>query len=311
MSNCFGNIRPVVVKVSNFPRGLRPHAGLSFADLVFEYYIGFGGTRFSAIFYGQDTEQAGPVRSARLIDGELGLVYQPIFAFVSADPFVLARIRNMLRERAITEVAGSCPALCRTGSGDVNSVFVDTALLTQYAEEDRGIENIRQDLDGTYFDPITPDGGTSGTWLRVQYAPKTLSEWRYDPASERYLRWIEQIDSANNVTVVELTDRLTGEQLSFANVVVLFVFHDEIKPTLHDIEILGNVEGKQALLFRNGKMFEIVWKSVDGNKPLQFFTPDGDLIAFKPGNTWFEVVGVSSDEFEVNPGEWEVVFTIP
>jgi hypothetical protein len=30
--------RPMGIKVSNFPRSLRPHSGLSFADLVFEYY---------------------------------------------------------------------------------------------------------------------------------------------------------------------------------------------------------------------------------------------------------------------------------
>ena len=40
--------RPVMVKVSNFPRTGRPHAGLSFADIVFEYYIGYGMNRFCA-----------------------------------------------------------------------------------------------------------------------------------------------------------------------------------------------------------------------------------------------------------------------
>jgi hypothetical protein len=38
--------RPIMSKVSNFPRTGRPHAGLSFADMVFEYYIGYGLNRF-------------------------------------------------------------------------------------------------------------------------------------------------------------------------------------------------------------------------------------------------------------------------
>ncbi len=33
---------PMVIKVSNYPRSGRPHAGLSQADLVFDYYIGEG-----------------------------------------------------------------------------------------------------------------------------------------------------------------------------------------------------------------------------------------------------------------------------
>ena len=42
--------RPVMVKVSNFPRLGRPHAGLSFADIVFDYFIGYGTNRFLACF---------------------------------------------------------------------------------------------------------------------------------------------------------------------------------------------------------------------------------------------------------------------
>jgi hypothetical protein len=45
--------RPVFVKVANYPVSGRPHAGLSFADMVFEYYIGTGGNRFIGLFYGQ------------------------------------------------------------------------------------------------------------------------------------------------------------------------------------------------------------------------------------------------------------------
>jgi len=78
------NRRPVAVKVSNFPRELRPHSGLSFADIVYEYYIGTGATRFTAIFYGDNAEKAGPVRSARLIDASLVSIYQGVLGFVSA-----------------------------------------------------------------------------------------------------------------------------------------------------------------------------------------------------------------------------------
>jgi len=60
--------RPIMIKVSNFPREGRPHAGLSAADIVFDYYTGEGANRFLALFYGTDSEQIGPIRSGRLID---------------------------------------------------------------------------------------------------------------------------------------------------------------------------------------------------------------------------------------------------
>ncbi|MHB8808355.1 MAG: DUF3048 domain-containing protein, partial [Anaerolineaceae bacterium] len=60
------NRMPVMVKVSNYPRSGRPHAGLSFADIVFDYYIGNGTNRFLAVYYGNDSSSIGPVRSGRL-----------------------------------------------------------------------------------------------------------------------------------------------------------------------------------------------------------------------------------------------------
>lgn len=303
---------PVLVKISNFPRSLRPHAGLSFADLVFEYYIGAGSTRFTAIFYGQDTEQAGPVRSARLIDAALGNAYQGILAFASADPFVYARIVAALQDRAITESASTCPGLCRTGSGDVNSVFVDTAELTKFAVEERKIPTSAPNLDGMRFDPVPPEEGTDGERLQVRFSLAAISEWRYDPASNAYLRWIESADAGNSISLVPLTDRLTGQQLAFDNVVVLFAAYTELKPTLHDIEFPANTFGRRAILFRDGQAFELIWKMSAANRPLQFFLSDGTTPApFKPGNSWFEVVGLNSLVQESSPGVWEVDFRIP
>jgi len=301
-----------MVKVSNFPRGLRPHSGLSFADMVFEYYIGAGATRFNALFYGKNTTQAGPIRSGRLIDASLGNAYQGVLAFASADPFVYRQITQALGPRAITEGPQTCPALCRTGTGDVNSVFVDTGLFSEYAVEQANVPDIQPNLTGMRFDPQAPEAGSNaGTRVQVQYASSAISDWRYDPITNQYLRWIEQADAANNITLVELTDRLTGKQLAFSNVVVLFAQHTELRPTMHEIEILGNVQGRKALLFRDGQVYDIIWRAVAPNQPLQFFYPDGTIIPFKPGNTWFEVVGVNSIVNELSPGEWDIAFRLP
>ena len=60
--------RPLLIKVSNLPRDVRPQSGLSRADIVYEYYTEEGTTRFIAIYYGQDAEQVGSIRSARFFD---------------------------------------------------------------------------------------------------------------------------------------------------------------------------------------------------------------------------------------------------
>ncbi len=49
--------RPMLIKISNLPRDVRPQFGLSWADIVYEYYTEEGTTRFIAIYYSQDAEQ--------------------------------------------------------------------------------------------------------------------------------------------------------------------------------------------------------------------------------------------------------------
>ncbi|UCD43431.1 MAG: DUF3048 domain-containing protein, partial [Chloroflexota bacterium] len=56
--------RPVAVKINIVPRnGTRPPWGLTDADIVFDYYQNNGYTRFHTIFYGEEAELAGPIRS--------------------------------------------------------------------------------------------------------------------------------------------------------------------------------------------------------------------------------------------------------
>lgn len=82
--------RPMVVKITNYPRSVRPQSGLSRADIVYEYYMERGIPRFIAIFYGQDAEYVGPVRSGRFFDEHIFKMYDGVFVFGSADIRILS-----------------------------------------------------------------------------------------------------------------------------------------------------------------------------------------------------------------------------
>ena len=53
--------RPLAIKITNYPRNVRPQSGLSLADIVYEYYLEQNVTRFIGIFYGNEAEKVGPV----------------------------------------------------------------------------------------------------------------------------------------------------------------------------------------------------------------------------------------------------------
>jgi hypothetical protein len=296
--------RPVMIKVSNYPAYLRPHSGLSFADLVWEYYIGVGMTRFLALYYGNDAPQIGPVRSGRLIDPQLVQMYGGLLGLVSADSYVWQVIKGSIPTRYISEKPLTCPALCRESAE--HSVFADSSAFSEYAEE-IGLDNQRQDLPGMVFDNQVPEGGAKAgsIWIYISYYDQVM--WEFDGTEGAYLRFQESDQGDGTVVLAPLTDRLTGEQLQFANVVFLFTKHEEIKPELIDMDLI-HAEGRRALIMRDGLIFEGSYTAVSPTKPLRFFDRGGNAFPFKPGKTWFLIVGEDSTLEEFERGAWKMRF---
>ena len=303
------NRRPVFVKVANYPASGRPHAGLSAADLVFEYYIGEGMNRFMAVYYGQDSDKIGPVRSGRLIDPQLVQMYQGILAFYGAYAPIYEKIVDVLGNRAITGNENICPALCDDGRNIVISKFGDSAGLTELSTQ-RGVNNQAYPLDGMAFDPTAPTGGTAGDGCVWLFSPTlTGGEWVYDESSGKYLRLIEDTNGSN-LTMVPLVDANTDEQLAFSNVVVLFAYHTEYATSMYDQTIWGNTSGQRAVIFRDGNAYDGTWVVPNDTQPIQLRDQNGETFALKPGNTWYVVLGLNSGVME-DAGNWTFNFYIP
>jgi hypothetical protein len=303
--------RPVMVKVSNFPPSGRPQYGLSQADLVFEYYIGEGMNRFSAIYYGEKPEKVGPVRSARLADIQLASMYQTIFAYASADVRVRNDLINHLDGLSITVRDSTCPALCDTGEHTVNSVFANVSKFDDYTKL-KGINNYRQIVTGMVFDSIPPETSkTEGNFVVIRYNDLDVGAWKYDPSQRKYLRWTETDIPENPVKLVPLNDKLTGKQVAFDNVVLLYARYNEYNPTLHNIELWANREARRAVFFRDGRMITGYWQSQANDRPMIFFDDQNKAVPLKPGNTWFVIIGLASTIDQAEAGQWNVQFALP
>ncbi len=194
-----------MAKVSNWPREGRPHAGLSNADIVFEYYIGYQMNRFLAIYYGENSAEIGPIRSGRLVDAQLTNLYQGILAYGNADASVDEVLIEKLHDRALAYKNLPCPPMCGYLTHSATGVFLDSAALTTYAEG-LGVDNSVQDLRGMYFEDEVPTGDDVGSILRVEYANFSIMEWRYDPESGTYRLW-QEAETENGLVLAPL---LTG-----------------------------------------------------------------------------------------------------
>jgi len=307
--------RPIAVKVQIFPRGQRPPWGISLADIVYDYYQNNGVTRLTAIFYGNNAEQVGPIRSARLFDGDIIKTYKTIFVFGLADWRIYRHLnRSSFADRLVVEKYGICPPLCRIDPEGYNHLVVDTEGLSKYADEN-GIPNDRQELDGMRFDPTPPVNGESAEHIFVRISYSAYNSWDYDPISKKYLRSQDAIEALPGEEQLEpLIDQLTGEQISADNVVIMLLPHKFAYQTqagkgeLFNVRFTGNGE---AYAFRDGLKYHLHWKRSDNNSPLDLSFPDGTVYAYKPGNTWYQLIGKTSKVETLEDGTPRFEFNVP
>ncbi len=303
--------RPLLIKVSNLPRNVRPQWGLNAADQVFEYYTEEGSTRFAALFYGQDAAQVGPIRSARLVDHHLMTMYKANFAFGSAD----YRVRNLLYNQEYSDrlvIESACPPMCRYEPNGLNYLMADTAALTDWIDEKRVPGgNGRQNLDGYFFNYRLPAGGKSAENIFVRFSAAIYNQWKYDSALGQYLRFAEtdnDLDGGHE-GYAALTDRVSGEPIAADNVVVLYIPHQYYSRHPEIVDIVVSGPGK-AYLFRDGQMFALTWYRNGLDQRFTLADAQGKTFPLKPGNTWFEIIGATSALSGGAP-DWRFTFSIP
>jgi len=301
--------RPVMVKVSNWPRSGRPHAGLTSADIVFEYFIGHQMNRFLAVYYGKDAEVIGPVRSGRLVDAQLVNFYQGILAYGDADPKVDGVLYDALGARALAFLEVPCPPMCGEATHDATGVFTNSADLTEYAVSN-GIDNATPDLHGMFFQQEPLTGDAAGNLLTVEYADFSIMQWQYDQEAQNYHLWMEA-ETPEGLNLAPMIDRNNDQLVIFDNIVVMYADYIEHTSSLHDIILRDAAAYQPVLLFRNGKMTYGTWRASEPDRPILFETTEGSPLALKPGKTWIVIVGMHSQTMQSAGGEWEIYFDLP
>ena len=248
--------------------------------------------------------KVGPIRSGRLVYADIATFFPDsclIYAFASAE--VLVHLPK-----------------CFFVNHDIQGggYMLDISEIVRLAKESKKPDQEIDYTSNTYSDEPTA-GGVDASRLHVYIAWLNQSEWRYDPLYESWWRYVDNADEQTAGVVHPEVDRLTGRQLHFENVIVLFAKHDVVSPTNLDIHLEQDWVG-DALLFRDGKMYKIRWSTVATDeevqsgrrKPIQFFNlDDKTLFPLKPGHTWIIVVTPNTTVAEESTGQWLLQFSQP
>jgi hypothetical protein len=309
---------PALISVSNFPVSARPQAGLSYAPYVFEMYIGKGMTRYLALFYGAypqasssatgqadlatDNAAIGPIRSGRLPYESVRSLYNGFLVMASASSEVRTRLAGS------TNIYGS-------DHNNINSALINVTKLEALAQANATDKPLN--LTGNTFGPAPAQGGQKAPSLLVFYNFYNQVLWTYDPASQAYLRSQDKADGSGKF--YPSADRLTGAQLGFENVIVLYARHTPLngEKTLIDLDL--TFTQNKAYLFRDGQVYPIQWTTVSGEyekktglmRPIRFVDSMGRPFPLKPGKTWVEIVDVTTTLAQNSSGVWKARFYAP
>lgn len=308
------NRRNLIIKISNYPPVVRPQSGVNAADVVYEYEVEGGVTRFAAIYRNNAPRHVGPVRSGRLLDLELVPMYEALFSYSGASqpiqraildaPWALQVISPSIGDNCAE--AGFCrfPA---DGLAYEHTLYADTVMIWERATR-RGV-NTGLRARGFAFSDVADPNGQPANDIFVNWYGQTDARWQYDAETARYLRFTDSVPHF---------DAADGMQLWADNLVIIEVPHEE-RPDLFEEESRSasqqiNLWGQgRAYLFRDGAYYQGFWRRACdappenptptpegytvtapcGSRPgtaLSLIYGSGAPMMMKPGRTWVMVV---------------------
>ncbi len=274
--------RPVGVMVENL-NSVRPQSGLDQACVVFEALAEGGITRFLAVFGHRESQEVGPVRSARTYYVALAKGLNALYAHCGGSTTAMAAIKKW--EVTDLDQFRYAQAYWRMkGIPAPHNLYTSISGLREVAQ--KADFEIEGNPTGWPHKKDKPQSERPlGQEITIDFSsPAYRVDYSYDRNSNTYLR--------KNGGKPH-TDRITGKQLTAKNIVVLFVptsFAPEGSGLL-DIDIVG--DGK-SLIFQDGEVEQGNWQKYTADSPLEFLTEDGEEIKLNKGQTWVEIVKIDT-----------------
>ncbi|MBK6645537.1 MAG: DUF3048 C-terminal domain-containing protein [Anaerolineales bacterium] len=254
--------------------------------------------------------EVGPVRSGRLLYIDIhNMFINSCFIYASASPEILPMLPQ-----------------CYLVPHDEASggAMLPIEKMKSLAEENRESRSGEFNYASNVFSETPPPGGLPANKVNSYIARLNQAAWMYDPLSASYWRYVDDTTPENAGNLHAEIDRLTGRQLQFENIVVLFVEQEVFEyrhvpiPTLIDwgLELGG---GGFGVLFRDGMKYDIRWsarareyeKETGLARPVYFTDAGGNPAPLKPGQTWLFVATPYSYVTNQGDGSWVIRYVAP
>jgi hypothetical protein len=290
--------KPVLFKIANTVE-VRPQSGLNAADVVVEHLSEGSITRFTALYHSNAPKRIGSVRSCRLIDIELPVMFDAAIVCSGTSPGVKSLMRNsyahknnltMISDFGPFECA-SCPMFRTNDRSAPHNLFGNAPNATR--ELDKRGKNAASTFRSWAFNAQVDPAGKPTAAVDVDYKSGVVG-WSYDAGKGVWLRSLSgkaQVDATTNQQI-----GMSNVVLVYANHVTTLIQEDVTGSKSIEIQVWG--EGS-VRIFRDGREYGGTWKRNAELGNFEFFDPSGKRIALKPGNTWIQMVPVQGFDVKV------------
>ena len=130
-------------------------------------------------------------------------------------------------------------------------------------------------------------GEPSAKKIAIVHSASYRTSFSYSALSHTYAM---QMYNSSKKATENTVDELTGEQLTFENVVVCFADMDAYAGDSHDVQEVQYIKGGDAYLFTRGGVQVGRWEKTYPTNPLKLYTKSGEEMTLNRGKTYFALV---------------------
>ena len=286
--------RPVAIMLNNVTAAL-PQQNIGAADILYECQVEGYLTRLMGVFNDyEDLDAIGSIRSSREYYLDFAANHNAIYIHAggSEEAYRNLKARGTNNLDAVNDytVSGffyrdpnrlgkmSFEHTLVIDGDQINKAIASKGYRTTYADS---FDNPLNFVDEGQRVNLTD--GTAAKQLTVKFGAHTTA-LVYDASQNRYLRW---------QTGEKHVDGVTGKQLGYENVIVLFCPYTLTKDDYNHIEVATTGKGTGYYL-TGGKKIDIQWSKSSGDEPIKFCLKNGKELSLTPGKTNIEIVGYES-----------------
>jgi len=276
------NMRPYAYMINNIHYAY-PQSSISQASVIYEMLVEYGITRFMAVYEAQcaDNElctRVGSMRSARRPLVELSRDFDCIYVHFGGSEAGYAAIKEL----GIDDI----DAMGGVGSGNfyrdntIESPHNAFLNMNTLAYTLKNTKNYRLKIANASVNPFlfneedtAMTSGKAGSYLSLKYSSYMTASFEYNEETGTYDR--SQFGTVH-------TDAMTGEVISFENVIVMLVKQNTESTGRQTIQLENQVGA--GYYFTDGQYIDIVWDRTSGYT--RFYDAAGKEIQLNPGKTY-------------------------